>query len=152
MLSALAVSIGNSHLEQVKRGWVESPILYMALIGRPGANKSHPLSFAFQPFIEDYRHNKEYQEQYAEYERTISMAKKERLEAGIYPRRNSTPTQQRDEPRQEVVRQEPSEESSLSAGLLDLATAPATDTEEEMLAKQYVKKKKKPQRKRGFRL
>ena len=51
-----------------------------------------------------------------------------------------------------VVRQEPSEESSLSAGLLDIATAPATDPEEEMLAKQYVKKKKKPQRKRGFRL
>ena len=47
MLSALAVSIGNSHFAQVKRGWVESPILYMALIGRPGANKSHPLSFAF---------------------------------------------------------------------------------------------------------
>ena len=54
--------------------------------------------------------------------------------------------------RQEVVRQEPSEESSLSAGLLDLTTAPATDPEEDMLAKQYVKKKKKPQRKRGFRL
>ena len=29
MLSALAVSIGNSHLAQVKRGWVESPILYI---------------------------------------------------------------------------------------------------------------------------
>lgn len=83
MLSALAVSIGNSHLAQVKHGWVESPILYMALIGQPGANKSHPLSFAFHPFIEhDYRHNKEYQEQYAEYERTMSMTKKERLEAG----------------------------------------------------------------------
>ncbi|MBP3439808.1 MAG: hypothetical protein J6K24_00960 [Tidjanibacter sp.] len=81
------------------------------------------------------------------------------FDAGIYPRRNSTPTQQRKEPRQEVVRQETSEESSLSAGLLDLATSPprhlatspATDPnpEEEMLAKQYVKK---PQRKRGFRL
>ena len=31
MLSALAVSIGNSHLVQVKRGWLESSILYMAL-------------------------------------------------------------------------------------------------------------------------
>ena len=83
MLSALAVSIGNSHLVQVKRGWLESPILYMALIGRPGANKSHPLSFAFHPFIEhDYRCNKEYQEQYAEYERTMAMTKKERLEVG----------------------------------------------------------------------
>ena len=74
------------------------------------------------------------------------------FDVGIYPRRNSTPTQQRDEPRQEIVRQEPSEESNLSVGLLDLTTAPATDPEEEMLAKQYVKKKKKPQRKRGFRL
>ena len=74
------------------------------------------------------------------------------FDAGIYPRRNNTPIQQREEPRQKVVRQEPSEESSLTAGLLDLATAPATDPEEEMLAKQYVKKKKKPQRKRGFRL
>ena len=74
------------------------------------------------------------------------------FDAGIWPRRNSTPTQQREGPRQEVVRQEPSEESSISAGLLDLTTAPAPDPEEEMLAKQYVKKKKKPQRKRGFRL
>ena len=74
------------------------------------------------------------------------------FDAGIYPRRNSAPTQQREEPRQEIVRQEPNEESSLSVGLLDLTTAPATDPEEEMLAKQYVKKKKKPQRKRGFRL
>ena len=74
------------------------------------------------------------------------------FDAGIYPRRSSTPTQQRVEPHQEIVRQEPSEESSLSAGLLDLTTAPATDPEEEMLAMQYVKNKKKPQRKRGFRL
>ena len=42
------------------------------------------------------------------------------FDAGIWPRRSSTPTQQRVEPRQEVVRQEPSEECSLSVGLLDL--------------------------------
>ena len=69
------------------------------------------------------------------------------FDAGIYPNRNRPPTQPREEPRHA-----PSEESSLSAGLLDLTTAPATDPEEEMLAKQYVKKKKKPQRKLGVRL
>ena len=74
------------------------------------------------------------------------------FDAGIWPRQNNTPTAQREEPRQDIVCQEPSEESSISASLLDLATAPATDPEEEMLAKQYVKKKKKPQHKRGFRL
>lgn len=77
ILAAIAVGIGNSHLVQVKRNWLESPILYMALIGRPGANKSHPLSFAFQPFIEhDYCQNQEYQKLYAEYERTMSMSKR----------------------------------------------------------------------------
>ena len=79
-----------------------------------------------------------------------SRLKDNAIDAGIWSR-PSTPTSQREEPRQEV-QQEPHEESSLTAGLLDLTNAPATDPEEEMLAKQYVKKKKKPQRKRGFRL
>ena len=48
VLTAIAVGIGNTHLAQIKQGWQESPILYMALIGRPGANKSHPLSFAMK--------------------------------------------------------------------------------------------------------
>lgn len=56
----------------------------MALLERLGANKNHPLSFAFQPFIEHgYCQNKEYQKLYAEYERSMSMNKKERLEAGL---------------------------------------------------------------------
>lgn len=81
ILAAIAVGIDNSHLVQVKRNWLESPILYMALLERLGANKSHPLSFAFQPFIEHgYCQNQEYQRLYAEYERTMSMNKKERLE------------------------------------------------------------------------
>ena len=79
-----------------------------------------------------------------------SSLKDNAIDVGIWPRRN-TPTPQCEEPRQEV-RQEQHEESSLTAGLLDLTNTPATDPEEEMLAKQYLKKKKKPQRKRGFRL
>ncbi len=56
ILTAIAVGIGNTHHAQIKQGWVESPILYMALIGRPGANKSHPLSFAMKPFLDyDYQ-------------------------------------------------------------------------------------------------
>ena len=60
ILTAIAVGIGNTHLVQIKQGWQESPILYMALIGRPGANKSHPLSFAMKPFLDfDYQQNQE---------------------------------------------------------------------------------------------
>lgn len=79
ILTAIAVGIGNTHLVQIKQGWQESPILYMALIGRPGANKSHPLSFAMKPFLDfDYQQNQEYEKAYAEYERQMAMSRKER--------------------------------------------------------------------------
>ncbi|MDR2811267.1 MAG: DUF3987 domain-containing protein [Tannerellaceae bacterium] len=83
ILTAIAVGIGNTHLIQMKQGWVESAILFVALVGRPGANKSHPLSFAMKPFIDfDYRQNLEFGKLYAKYEQDISMSKKERQDAG----------------------------------------------------------------------
>lgn len=84
MLVAIAVGIGNTHLAQLKRGWQESPILYIALVGRPGTNKSHPLSFAMQPFLEfDYKANKAYDLAYAEYEKVMQMSRKERTDSGM---------------------------------------------------------------------
>lgn len=83
ILTALAVGIGNTHLVQMKQGWLESPILYMALIGRPGANKSHPLSFAMKPFLDyDYEQNKLFEEQYSKFEEKMCMSRKERIENG----------------------------------------------------------------------
>ena len=41
ILTAISAGIGNTHLVQMKQGWVESAILFVALVGRPGANKSH---------------------------------------------------------------------------------------------------------------
>lgn len=83
ILTAIAVGIGNTHLAQIKQGWTESPILYMALIGRPGANKSHPLSFAMKPFLDyDYRQNQEFEKALAKYDELMSMSRKERAESG----------------------------------------------------------------------
>lgn len=83
ILTAIAVGIGNTHLVQIKQGWTESPILYMALIGRPGANKSHPLSFAMKPFLDyDYRQNQEFEKALAKYDELMSMNRKERAESG----------------------------------------------------------------------
>lgn len=77
ILTAIAAGIGNTHLVQMKQGWVESAILFVALVGRPGANKSHPLSFAMKPFINfDYQQNLEFGKLYAKYEQDISMSKK----------------------------------------------------------------------------
>ena len=83
ILTAIAVGIGNTHLAQIKQGWTESPILYMALIGRPGANKSHPLSFAMKPFLDyDYRQNQEFENALAKYDELMSISRKERAESG----------------------------------------------------------------------
>lgn len=84
MLVAVSVAVGNTHLARMKEGWDESAIVYMALIGRPGANKRHPLSFAMRPFVEhDYEQNRIYEQQYREYEEQREMSRKERAEKGI---------------------------------------------------------------------
>ena len=55
----------------------------MALIGRPGANKSHPLSFAMKPFLDyDYKQNQEFEKALAKYDELMSMSRKERTESG----------------------------------------------------------------------
>ena len=83
IFAAIAVGIGNTHLAQIKQGWIESPILYMALIGRPGANKSHPLSFAMKPFLDyDYQQNQVFEKALAKYDELMSMSRKERAESG----------------------------------------------------------------------
>lgn len=55
----------------------------MALIGRPGANKSHPLSFAMKPFLDyDYQQNQVFEKALAKYDELMSMSRKERAESG----------------------------------------------------------------------
>jgi len=49
MLLAVAVAIGNTRVLKVKEGWQVKPILFLALVGEAGANKSHPISFVFKP-------------------------------------------------------------------------------------------------------
>ena len=84
MLAAISVAIGNTHRVEVKRNWQESAIVYMALVGRPGACKSHPLTFAMRPLVNaDWKNNQEYQRQYSRYQQAISITKRERIEAGF---------------------------------------------------------------------
>lgn len=49
MLLAVAVAIGNTRVLKMKEGWLVKPILFLALVGEAGANKSHPISFVFKP-------------------------------------------------------------------------------------------------------
>lgn len=84
MMAAISVAVGNSHRVEVKRNWHESTILYIAIVGRPGACKSHPLAFAMRPLVNaDWKNNLDYQKKYAEYQQAIAMSRKERFHAGF---------------------------------------------------------------------
>ena len=60
LIYAASISIGNTHRLQVKRGYQTSAVIYLAIVARAGTNKSHPLSWALQPIIEQDK--KEYKE------------------------------------------------------------------------------------------
>ena len=82
MLVALGLGIGNTHFARLKGKWDESAILFMALVGCPGACKSHPLNFAIRPFSDlDCKSTQEYTKAYAEYERQKELPMKEGTEA-----------------------------------------------------------------------
>jgi hypothetical protein len=52
ILFAASVAIGDAVKVRVKDGWVEQATLFIALVGRPGSNKSHPMEFAIRPLQE----------------------------------------------------------------------------------------------------
>ena len=49
LIMALSVAIGNSHELTIPNGKKSKALLYMALVGSPGAMKSAPIEFAFDP-------------------------------------------------------------------------------------------------------
>ncbi|MBP7679059.1 MAG: DUF3987 domain-containing protein [Bacteroidales bacterium] len=84
ILYAASVCIGNSYRIEVKKGWLESSVLYLAIVARAGTNKSHPLSFALQPIFEqDKRALKQYEKELQEYNQTVNLPKAEREKQGI---------------------------------------------------------------------
>jgi hypothetical protein len=84
MLYAASLAIGNTYKLQVKKTWLESAVLYIAIVGRAGTNKSHPLSFAIKPLIEnDSRTYAEYEKKKLEYDYALNLTRKERESQNI---------------------------------------------------------------------
>jgi len=83
ILYAISVSIGNTHKVELKKGWQESAVLYLSLVGLPGTNKSHPISFALKPI--EHRDSlafMKYEKDMQEYETIMKLPKKERKNQG----------------------------------------------------------------------
>jgi hypothetical protein len=84
MLYATSVSIGNAFHIEVKVGWRESAVLYLAIVGRPGSNKSSPLTFAVQPLIDhDVKTYHSYLDQLKEFDEAAKLTEKERKQLGM---------------------------------------------------------------------
>ena len=84
LLFAASLAIGNTYKVEVRKAWRESTVLYMAMVGRSGTNKSHPLSFALKPFFElDAKTYKDYETLKIEFEQTANLSKKDKKEQGI---------------------------------------------------------------------
>jgi hypothetical protein len=84
LLYAVSVAVGNTHRVELKKGFRQSAVLYLAIVARAGTNKSHPLSFALQPIVEqDKRTYRQYEERRQEYEKALCLSKRERGNQGI---------------------------------------------------------------------
>ena len=83
MLTAMSAAIGNTHKVEYNTCWQEYCILFVALVGRPGANKSHPLSFAMQPLIDfDAEQSAIFNEAMKRYGAAMELLPKERAANG----------------------------------------------------------------------
>ena len=92
MLTAMSATIGNTHKVEHMDGWQEYCILFVALVGRPGANKSHPLSFAMQPLIDfDAEQSAIFNEAMKRYGAAMELPPKERAANGY----DTNPTEPR---------------------------------------------------------
>jgi hypothetical protein len=84
MLFAASVAIGNTFRIEIKTGFQESAVLYMAIVARAGTNKTHPLSFAVHPILEkDKRTYAQYEQQKLLFDKSIILTKQEREEQGL---------------------------------------------------------------------
>jgi len=52
LLFAASIAVGNSIIVEIKNEWIDKAILYVAIVGKPGTNKSAPLRYALRPLAE----------------------------------------------------------------------------------------------------
>jgi hypothetical protein len=81
MLFATSIAIGNSFKIKVNEKWLSNAVVYIALIGRPGTNKSHPLQFALAPIKNfDRQAYMEYEKEKINFTKAMNPSKRRKPE------------------------------------------------------------------------
>jgi hypothetical protein len=84
ILFAASIGMGATYKVQVKNGWLESATIYVAIVGRAGTNKSHPLTWALNPIQKKDRQSfRLYESQMNYYQEALTLTKGEREDQGI---------------------------------------------------------------------
>jgi len=83
LLYAVSVSIGNTHRAEIMRGYEQNAVLYLAIVGRPGTNKTQPLKWALKPIEQrDNLNFDKYTREKQEYDTIAALTQKEREQQG----------------------------------------------------------------------
>jgi hypothetical protein len=82
LMWVLSVIIGNSCKIQVKRNWIETPILWIALVGKAGIGKTPSINNIIRPIEKENQNEiKRFYEQLEKYEYFESLSKEEKKTA-----------------------------------------------------------------------
>lgn len=78
LLWALSLCVGNSIKVEVKKGWTEAAVLWIAIVGRAGIGKSHNINAMTYPLNDiNIREIKRYNDQMKKYNEYRELSKKE---------------------------------------------------------------------------
>jgi hypothetical protein len=87
LLWSISVIVGNSIKLKVKNGWIESPVLWMTLVGGAGVGKTPSIDTIVNPLVSlnslEIKRQKKNEEEYDEYK---SLDKKEKKAYGNVPK------------------------------------------------------------------
>lgn len=79
LLFTASIACGNAICVEIKNEWIDKAILYIALVGYPGTNKSAPLRYAIRPLIDkDHAEYKKYRKAKDAYDTQMQKPIKER--------------------------------------------------------------------------
>lgn len=84
LLWLISTCIGNSAEVEVKRGWIENAVLWIAVVGKAGVGKTPSIGNIIFPLSKlNFKEIKKYQEQKEKFDYVASLSKKEKTELGI---------------------------------------------------------------------
>lgn len=86
LLFTASVAVGNSVIVEIKNEWVDKAILYIAIVGKPGTNKSAPLRYALRPLVDrDKKEMDKYERLKAKYDEEMRAPAKDRKKVLVEP-------------------------------------------------------------------